>query len=237
MGIKISRNLKTPETPATGFDISGVEGKEYNLEQIEQDKSRTASQSPLAVHVNNDKKGRREGGLTIGGESEKLNIGNLEYKKYLLSDTETASNTISASPTLSLKRPVLVWEDATLDTNQTKQWKTLVDEIAELKQIVIAQAAEIQALKSRIVDSFDITTDRECLVTDKNSIPTAGAIFDYIQGVYDEEHRHDYVNEEVFGLQNGTLEGSETNYGAVLEDDQYRMTETDINEFGLGLRG
>lgn len=164
MAIRLARNVKAEEKPKNGFDLTASEGKEYNLDEIEKLKNRKASDTELVIE-NLDKDAIHSvGDIAIAKKCEDLNISSLDYKKYLLGEEKS---TKGYTPTISLRRPIVIWEDGeTKDTRSIDEMDSLYKEIEDIR-------LEMKGFKSKISDV--ISDDK------KEYIPTVGAVINYVE--------------------------------------------------------
>lgn len=135
MAIRLSRTVKNETTnenttgTSKGFDVTGNVGSLYDLEEIEKNKSRTATDTALLVQVSNENN-NTEGNLQVHEEEDLLFMNKADAKKYLFNNEVS---TKAYLPPVTYTRPVVVWEEGSLDDgNMTNRVESLYEKIEDL---------------------------------------------------------------------------------------------------------
>lgn len=241
MALRLSRDLRSQTEAENGFDLDGIENKEYNLDEIEENKKRKSNR-PIAIHVS-ETKNDQAGSLSLKDTAESLAMSNIEYENILLVDDNLPKNngyknTGSSMPNpISLKRPVVIWEDGSEDNRVNPNIKTVYDEVYELEMALEKLNKKLEDHENLITSSIKIDLMGN-LITERNKIPTVGAVHDYLAIYRDNLIKYDYIDGQTFGLRNARISmNNDGNYTAKLTSEKFGFIENEINEFTLVVGG
>lgn len=151
MALRLNRSVQqettSTETPGTnkGFDVSGVAGNNYDLDEIVKSKSRNST-SELNVQAT-DKKNKKEGSIAVKLSDEKILMNNADAAKYLFGNE---SSTNAYTPAVTLRRPIVLWEEGTLDDGTTERVESIYEQINRMEQNMDSKIEE--KVKSRLLN-------------------------------------------------------------------------------------
>lgn len=250
MAIKLSRDLKqqttNPEGTGTskGIDIAGTPGTNYDLDTISSGRSRT-SNDVLRTQVSGN--GSKVGSMSVKPSEERLFANNADMAKYLL---QNEPSTEGYTPNITLRRPIVIWEEGTPDRNTGSNGEELYDTIFALEDELKRVKAEMAALKSSIITDITFYNNGD-LKTDRDSIPTVGATYDFIRNNIQFNKYEDYIiettrdNEYVLRLSNSIITDTSGSlnigysFSANYSDQYYDISAVDTknNYYHLNLGG
>lgn len=144
MALRLSKDLKQSQTPSTSFDVSGKLGENYNLDEIEKQKSRTASDTELLAYVSNKQEQKTTGNIGIKETEERKTTNSVDYGSYLFGNEPMGPG---YTPNITLRRPVVIWEDG------TEQPPTEPDEMDTLFNSVSVNTEDIKAIRDTIEEN------------------------------------------------------------------------------------
>ena len=177
MALRLSRNLKQEPTEEVkkGFDVSGENGKSYNLDEIETGKTRDTDASlkiqvkkdvateDLKVSKNNSITAEASGAMAVGDILVRKGTDSEDYKKYLFGCDESKTGYV---PPLTLRRPKIIWtdyskdninDDSNEDSSIYKQMEELIEAYVTINEKfkVLLEDGNSDILK-RIEEASDI---------------------------------------------------------------------------------
>lgn len=243
MAIKLSRDLKqqttTPEGTGTskGFDISGTSGVNYDIEKIEKSKNRQDPGAELLAELSGN--GKTVGSMSIKKEEKHIFANNIDMKNYLF---KNEPSTDAYTPAITLRRPIVMWEEGTPDKNTEEDNESLYDTVFSLQDQLKNLKEEMLKLKSSQISEIELYNNGS-LKSDKNSIPTSGAVYDFVkQYVY-----VDGISNEIISingnrefreiLSNGKIVENDKSFSLNYEEDYYKIINNKNGTFSLTLGG
>lgn len=209
MALRLSKNLKSETTNpegtgnSKGFDVSGNIGTNYDLDKIEASKSRTNSAAEIIAQLAGNKKTSSVGSVTVKKEEPKIFANNADAVKYLF---KNEPSTDAYEPSVTLRRPIVIWEEGTPDKNIDGQAESLYEKLTDL-EIKIKQLEKQLAEKNNITNSIEISEKGE-LLTDKNIIPNVNAVYELVK-----DKVCIFVDDKI-------LENEDNNYSISLENSK-----------------
>lgn len=114
MALRLSRDLKAQQSQESkGIDITGTQGTNYNLDEIKENKSRTSNTAIKAQTAESTFK-TSEGNISVKPSTDKIIANNADAAKYLF---QNEPSTDAYTPAVTLRRPIVIWEEGTPDTS------------------------------------------------------------------------------------------------------------------------
>lgn len=223
ISIKRKRNSENeiPEPPKNGFDLVGKKDTQYNidLDKLEELKRRDST-ADLVIH--NDGASDDSGSLSIKTKQENINISQKDYKKSLL-DCYCKENesTIKSEPTISFRRPIVIWEDGNKDITTEEQVESLYDRLDKIDK-------EYTYFKNNYIaaEKIDVETLTNKLKTDRKYLPTVGAVYDYIN-LYIHKNPLEIINDKLIinncEIEDTTLKIPEDINIELIQDNLYQI--------------
>ena len=142
MGLRIHRSSNIENTNDVEVNNSLNIIATYDLDDLKNLNDR-ASSTEIAVNVS-DTASDKENGLRIDSSKNKILMNNADAKKYLFKNESSSS---AYTPTISLRRPIVFFEEKTPDQNMDSKYGTFSGRMEDLEKIVIFLDKEIKKIQ------------------------------------------------------------------------------------------
>lgn len=250
MAIRLSKDLKDKTTTADGnnstsqgFDILATQGVDYNLDKIVSGKSRNDSAAELLLNLSGNN--NKNGSVSIKKEEPRLMMNNADAAKYLF---RNEPSTDAYTPSVTLRRPIVIWEEGTPDRNMGNEAESLYDTILKLEDEIKLLKSELASFKHSIVDDITLYNDGD-LKCSRDAIPTVGATYDFVKNNIVFTKREDAIigglnnqfSVDLFNTEIYAADGSIQNvrFTTDISNDYYTVSLVDKNRnyYNLNLGG
>lgn len=243
MAIKLSRDLQKESTnkegtgTSKGFDISGTPGVNYDIDKIERSKDRKDPGSELLAELSG--KGVSVGSVSVKKEEPHVFVSNTDMTKYLFKN-EPSTEAYTAAVTL--RRPIVLWEEGTPDKNVEEDNESLYDTVFSLQDQLKNLKEEMAKMKASQISEIELYNTGS-LKSDATSVPTTGAVYDFVKqyvkiGKLEDELVNSIDNQFKEMLSNSVLTMKENGLFSVdYEEDYYKILNNKNGTFSLILGG
>lgn len=201
MALRLSKDLRNTNASeaTTSFDVTGQSGQTYNLDDISNQRNRSASDTELLAYVDPVTE-IHEGNVGVREGNPLINTNSVDYGSYLLNNDPSSPGYV---PTLSYRRPIVLWEDG------TEQPETEPEELEEFYNKILTNANNIEALRALLIRQVAELREEIANKADSAADSNIGSIvFDeenneYGLSVFDTNIIADENSDDEFGLRIG----------------------------------